>query len=119
MANTSIFAAFERMWQHISSALSNKAERDEIPTKADDISAVSYTAQSLTETEKEQVRKNIGADGYATETYVDAKIAEAQLNGGEIDLSAYYTKDETYNKTEVDNKMPTISVSNGTLIVKA
>lgn len=106
MANTSIFAAFERMWQHIASALGNKANRDEVPTKADDISAVSYTAQTLTEVEQEQVRKNIGADGFATETYVDAKIAEAELGGGETDLSAYYTKDQTYNRTEIDNKIP-------------
>ena len=33
-------------------------------------------------------------DGYATETYVQAKIAEASLAGGEVDLSAYATKDE-------------------------
>ena len=32
-------------------------------------------------------------DGYATETYVQTKIAEASL-GGEIDLSSYATKDE-------------------------
>ena len=32
-------------------------------------------------------------DGYATETFVTEKIAEASL-GGEIDLSAYATKDE-------------------------
>lgn len=28
MANTSIRAAFERMWQHITLALSNKADKD-------------------------------------------------------------------------------------------
>lgn len=108
MANSSIFAAFERMWQHIVSALGNKANRDEVPTKADDISAVSYAAQQLTEAEQEQVRKNIGADGFATETYVNAKIAEAELGGGGggADLSAYYTKDQTYNRTEIDNKIP-------------
>ena len=32
MANTSIYAAFERMWQHIVSALGNKADKSEVPT---------------------------------------------------------------------------------------
>ena len=33
-------------------------------------------------------------EGYATETYVKNKIAEASLSGGEVDLSSYATKDE-------------------------
>ena len=33
--------------------------------------------------------------GYATEEYVKAKIAEAELAGQDIDLSSYYTKSET------------------------
>lgn len=33
-------------------------------------------------------------EGYATETYVTNKIAEASLSGGEVDLSGYATKDE-------------------------
>lgn len=33
--------------------------------------------------------------GYATEDYVGKKIAEAQLEGEEVDLSAFYTKTET------------------------
>ena len=32
--------------------------------------------------------------GYATETYVQNKIAEASLSGGEVDLSGYVTEDE-------------------------
>ena len=36
----------------------------------------------------------------ATEIYVDTKIAEAQLSGGEIDLSGYVTKDELNNKAD-------------------
>ena len=36
-------------------------------------------------------------DGYATETYVTTKIAEASLSGGEVDLSNYVTKDELTN----------------------
>ena len=44
--------------------------------------------------------------GYATETYVQNKIAEASLSGGEIDLSGYATKDELStkaDKTELHN----------------
>ena len=37
---------------------------------------------------------------YATQIYVSAKIAEAQLSGGEVDLSAYATKDDL--KTKID-----------------
>ena len=36
-------------------------------------------------------------DGYATETYVTTKIAEASLSGGEVDLSSYATKVELTN----------------------
>lgn len=40
-------------------------------------------------------------DGYATTEYVDNAIANVPT-GGTTDLSNYYTKDETYSKTEVD-----------------
>lgn len=40
--------------------------------------------------------------GLATEDYVQQKIAEAELGGGEVDLSNYYTK------TQVDNKIAAI-----------
>ena len=42
----------------------------------------------------------------ATKTYVQQKVAEAQL-GGDVDLSAYYTK------TEVDAKIETIELTPG------
>ena len=38
--------------------------------------------------------------GYATETYVQNKIAEASLSGGEVDLSGYATKDELNKKAD-------------------
>ncbi len=41
--------------------------------------------------------------GYATETYVQNKIAEASLSGGEVDLSGYATKDELNNKANVSH----------------
>ena len=37
MANTSILNAFERMWHHVTIALSNKAAKSEIPTKTSDL----------------------------------------------------------------------------------
>ena len=39
--------------------------------------------------------------GYATESYVQNKIAEASLSGGEIDLSGYATKADLNNKANV------------------
>lgn len=43
-------------------------------------------------------------DGYATTEYVDNAIANVP-SGGNVDLSNYYTKEETYSKTEVDIKV--------------
>ena len=37
----------------------------------------------------------------ATESYVNQKIAEAQLNGGDVDLSGYATKDELNTKADL------------------
>ena len=42
-------------------------------------------------------------EGYATETYVQNKIAEASLSGGEIDLSGYATKDELTTKADISS----------------
>ena len=42
-------------------------------------------------------------NGYATETYVTNKISEAQLNGGEVDLSGYATKDDLVTKANVNH----------------
>jgi len=50
--------------------------------------------------------KNASVDltGYATEQYVDDAISNIPSGDGEsVDLSDYYKKSETYNKTEVDN----------------
>ena len=51
--------------------------------------------------------------GYATETYVQNKIAEASLSGGEVDLSGYATKDELSTKA---NKSELHSHSNKTVL---
>ena len=41
--------------------------------------------------------------GYATKSYVQNKIAEASLSGGEIDLSGYATKADLNNKANVSH----------------
>lgn len=43
-------------------------------------------------------------EGLATENYVQQKIAEASLSGGEVDLSEYATKAELNNKSNLDHK---------------
>ncbi len=45
---------------------------------------------------------------YATKVYVDNAVTEA-VTGGTVDLSNYYSKDETYNKEEVNALIPTVS----------
>lgn len=48
-------------------------------------------------------------EGLATEEFVTRKIAEAELGGGDIDLSAFYTKSEIDIKiAEVENSIPTV-----------
>ena len=42
-------------------------------------------------------------EGLATETYVQNKIAEAQLSGEEVDLSGFATKDELNAKADVED----------------
>lgn len=65
MANASILAAFERMWQHITVALGNKSDANhthsEFYSKEDKV--LRYDEQSLTEEQKEQARINIGVSG--------------------------------------------------------
>ena len=54
-------------------------------------------------------------DGLATTEYVDNAIANVPSGGdgsGNVDLSNYYTKDETYSKTEVDTLVANSGDSN-------
>lgn len=52
----------------------------------------------------EKVMANIPSiDGLATETYVKNAIAEAQLSGGDIDLSGYATKDDIKDLAHKDD----------------
>ena len=51
-------------------------------------------------------------NGYATTEYVDNAIANVP-SGGNVDLSNYYTKNETYSKTEVDTLVANSGGSGG------
>nr|DAM43269.1 MAG TPA: CotH kinase protein [Bacteriophage sp.] len=52
-------------------------------------------------THDEYVTENeLNSKGLATETFVTNKIAEASLNGGDVDLSGYATKEELSNKSD-------------------
>lgn len=51
-------------------------------------------------------KQEINNKGYATETFVTNKIAEAQLSGGDsgsVDLSGYATKDDLNTYRKLDN----------------
>ena len=51
-------------------------------------------------------------DGLATTEYVDNAVANIPTGGGDVDLSNYYTKEETYSKTEVDTAISNIEGGN-------
>lgn len=98
--------------------LSGYATKDELSTKANvshthtksditDLSIPTKTSQLtndsgfITSIPAEYVTENeLNAKGYATETYVQNKIAEASLSGGEVDLSGYATKDDLNTKAD-------------------
>lgn len=97
-------------------AITNAVDAINIPdvsnfVTAADVEAMGYIkeipAEYVTETEldaKGYLTEHQSLEGYATQEYVAQKIAEAELSGGDIDLSAYYTKSETDTaiKTAVD-----------------
>ena len=58
------------------------------------------TKEELTEAIKSIVLPDLSS--YATKEFVTQKIAEVQISGGEIDLSAYYTKTEVDTKIQKD-----------------
>lgn len=61
-----------------------------------------------TKEELAQAISNIDLEEYATKAYVDDKVANIPI-GGESNLTNYYTKQETYNKEEIDNLIPTVT----------
>lgn len=83
-----------------------KTEIPTVPTKVSELTndsgyITTIPTEYITETElntalstKANTSDIPSLEGYATETYVKNKIAEASLSGGEVDLSSYATKDE-------------------------
>ena len=92
--------------------ISNLATKAEVQTKADvnhihSQYLTTIPTEYITETEladalstKANTSDIPSLEGYATETYVTNKIAEASLSGGEVDLSGYATKDELNAKAD-------------------
>ena len=77
MANDSIYAAFERLWQHIATSF------------------VRVTQQSLTDKEKRVARQNIGVDKYIVDIFATAN----EPDGNNVQTYTYsYT---TYSYEEV------------------
>ena len=56
------------------------------------------------------------AGNYATESFVTNKIAEAQLSGGDVDLSGYATKDDIAN---IDHPVDSVNGKTGTVTLSA
>lgn len=94
---------------YVDTQLSMKANIEDIPTVPtktseliNDIGFITtIPSEYITENElntelstKANISDIPSLDGYATETFVTNKIAEASLSGGEIDLSGLATKDE-------------------------
>lgn len=71
-----------------SQAIENKADKDHEHTEY----LKEIPDEYVTDTE-------LSSKGYATETFVTSKIAEASLSGGDVDLSGYATKDDIPTKT--------------------
>ena len=71
-----------------SQAIANKADKNHEHTEY----LKEIPDEYVTDTE-------LSSKGYATETFVTNKIAEASLSGGDVDLSGYATKDDIPTKT--------------------
>lgn len=93
-----------------------KTELPTVPTKTSQLTndsgfIKSIPSEYITETE-------LSDKSYATETYVQNKIAEASLSGGEVDLSEYATKDDLNtkaDKTAIPTKVSQLTNDSGFL----
>ena len=103
--------------------ISNLATKAEVQTKADvnhihSQYLTTIPTEYITETEladalstKANTSDIPSLEGYATETYVNTKIAEASL-GGEVDLSNYATKDELNTKANISHTHTVSEITN-------
>ena len=69
--------------------LSDYAKKTDIPSTSG-LATTKYVDEKFNSIEI----PDVDLDGYATEKFVTDKIAEAQLSGGDVDLSDYYKKSE-------------------------
>ena len=76
----------------------NLTNKPTIPTV--DVNKNYVDTQLSTKADKSEIPS---LEGYATESYVANKIAEASLSGGEVDLSGYATKDELDKKANISS----------------
>ena len=100
-------------------SLDGYAKTTDIPTVPTKVSELENDSGYLTEHQdlsayalKTEIPTVPSLDGYATTEYVDNAIANVP-SGGNVDLSNYYTKDETYSKTEVDTLVANSGGSGG------
>ena len=101
--------------------LSDYVTKSELQTKLDALSINIDLSSYATKEELAEAINNIdlsayalkteipSLDGLATTEYVDNAIANVPSGGGTVDLSNYYTKDETYSKEETDALIPTVT----------
>ena len=82
---------------HINIDLSSYATKEELTQAINNIDLSSYALKT----------EIPSLNGYATTEYVDNAVANVP-SGGNVDLSNYYTKEETYSKTEVDTAISNI-----------
>ena len=73
----------EKVFEELKKKVENKADKDHEHTEY----LTEIPGEYVTDTE-------LSSKGYATETFVTNKIAEASLSGGDVDLSGYATKEE-------------------------
>lgn len=103
--DVSDFATYEEVQEAIDGIehpvvdLSEYARKDELPSTAG-LATEAFVQKQIDEIEF----PTTDLTGYATEEFVQKKIAEAELTEGEVDLSAYYTK------TEVDSKFDNLNI---------
>ena len=86
-----------------------KADADGMHTTALSLNGEAAATESYVDEAISNVEiPEVNLDGYATEVFVTTKISEAQLEGNDIDLSGYATKDDIKDfatETYVDNKV--------------
>lgn len=82
--------------------LSDYAKKDDIPSTSG-LATETYVDEKFNSIEI----PDVDLTGYATEDFVKTEISKAQLSGGDVDLSNYYTK------SEVDKKIEDIELTPG------